>query len=96
MVQLTPVPGGVRWAIKVVPGASRTRCMGELGDRMKLAVAAPPEKGKANQAVVAFLAKALNVKKTAVHIESGETSPEKIVSVQGVTEEQVRTVFGLI
>ncbi|MGB9626422.1 MAG: DUF167 domain-containing protein, partial [Phycisphaerae bacterium] len=48
-------PGGVEVAVKVVPGSSRDRIMGVLGDALKIAVAAPPEKGKANQAVIEVL-----------------------------------------
>ena len=38
---------GTRVRVKVVPGASRTKVVGVLGDRLKVAVAAPPEGGKA-------------------------------------------------
>ena len=53
-------------AVKAVPGASRDRIVGVLGDALKIAVAAAPEKGKANQAIAATLAKALGVDKRAV------------------------------
>lgn len=73
--------------IKVVPGASRSRVMGMLGDRVKVAVAAPPEDGKANQAVCALLAKVLGVK--AVTICVGQTNARKTVRVGGMTVEDV-------
>ena len=81
--------------VKVVPGASRTRCLGELGDRLKVAVAAPPEGGKANKALVAFLADCLGVRKGDVTIEAGWTSPEKTVRITRVTVDQARRVLGL-
>jgi hypothetical protein len=72
-------------AVKVVPGASRTRVAGLLGDRLKVSVAAPPEKGKANAALTAYLAKACGLNKRDVVVESGETSPLKTVRFRGVT-----------
>ncbi|MGD8452251.1 MAG: DUF167 domain-containing protein [Phycisphaerae bacterium] len=82
--------GGVEFHVKVVPGASRTRVMGLWGTALKVAVAAPPEGGKANAAVVALLAKTLEVSRGAVRIVSGQTQPRKRVSVAGLTAEAVR------
>ena len=47
--------------MKVVPGASRTRLAGQLGDALKVAVAAPPEAGKANAALIELLAQVFAV-----------------------------------
>jgi len=58
-VKLTADDSGVRIALKVVPGASRDRVMGTLGDALKVAVSKPPEGGAANRAVVQLLAAAL-------------------------------------
>lgn len=70
--------------IKVVPGASRSRVMGMLGDRVKVAVSAPPEDGKANKAVCALLAEVLGVSPKAVEVCAGQTQPRKMVRVAGV------------
>ncbi len=75
--------------IKVVPGASRERVMGMLGDRVKVAVAAPPEDGKANQALCALLAKVLGVGAKSVEVTVGMTNPRKTVRVMGVGVGQV-------
>ena len=48
-------PNAFHLALKVVPGASRDRIVGEHGDALKVAVAKPPEDGAANQAVEQFL-----------------------------------------
>lgn len=80
--------------LKVVPGASRTALAGMLGDRIKLRVAAPPEGGKANAAVMQFLATALGVKQSQVTIERGHTSAEKTVRVNAFDARTVRRAFG--
>ncbi len=69
--------------VKAVPGASRDQIAGVLGDRLKLRVAAPPEGGRANQAICALLAGALGIKPSRVSIEGGASSPEKIVRIAG-------------
>jgi len=81
---------GVELAIKVVPGSSRDRIAGALGDALKLAVSAPPEKGKANKCVIDVLAAALGVKRNAVEIIAGHTQPRKTVRITGLTADEVR------
>lgn len=79
------MPGGVAVRVKVVPGASRTKVAGVLGDRLKLMVAAPPEDGKANRAVCELLARVLGVAARDVEVTDGHTSPRKTVAVAGLT-----------
>ncbi len=75
---------GVTLAVKVVPGARRSRVAGVLGDRLKVQVAAPPEGGRANGAVCALLAEVLGVGVKAVRIASGETRPRKTIAIDGL------------
>ena len=77
--------GGVTFTAKIVPGSSRTTVSGLLGDMVKIRIAAAPEKGKANQGLVAYLAKRLGVKKNAVHVVSGQTNPVKQIHVAGIS-----------
>ncbi|MGE5277884.1 MAG: DUF167 domain-containing protein [Acidobacteriota bacterium] len=82
---------GIELALKVVPGASRTAIAGPLGDRLKVRVAAPPEKGAANRAVVELLREWLGVRD--VEIVAGHGNPEKTARVRGLaglTGEQIR------
>lgn len=81
---LSAAPGGVALKVKVVPGASRSKVAGVLGDRLKVAVAAPPEGGKANKAVCELLAETLGVSAKAVEVTAGHTQPRKTVVVSGV------------
>ncbi len=71
--------------IKVVPGASCEKVCGMLGDRLKVAVAAPPEDGKANQALCALLAKVLGVGAKSLEVTAGHTNPRKTVRVVAAT-----------
>ncbi len=76
---------GVRLMLKVVPGASRDRVMGELGDALKVAVSKPPQDGAANEAVVALLARSLDIPRRNVRIIRGHTSPRKEIRITGIT-----------
>lgn len=73
--------GELRVRVKAVPGSSRDRLAGALGDRLKVCVAAPPEGGKANAAIGAMLAEALGVPERSVVLRSGGTTPLKVFAV---------------
>ena len=89
------VDDGVVFKVKAVPGSSRTAVSGLLGGMLKVKVAAPPEKGKANQCLIEFLAKKLGVKKNAVSIVTGQTNPIKQVQVMGISEQTLLKKLGL-
>ncbi|MDI6449835.1 DUF167 domain-containing protein [Anaerobaca lacustris] len=76
---------GVVLIAKIVPGSSRTALAGILDRMVKIKVAAPPEKGKANECLVAFLARQLGVRKNAIAIVAGLTSPVKHVRIEGIS-----------
>jgi len=90
VLQLTPDGSAVLLPVKVVPGASRTRFLGVWEGRARIAVAAAPEKGKANAALAGFLAKLLSVRKRDVIVVSGHTSPRKTIRIEGVDVDSVR------
>ena len=73
----------MRLTLHIVPRASQSEFAGTHGDALKVRLAAPPVDGKANQALIAFLAKHYNVPLRNVRIVSGETSRRKIVEVIG-------------
>jgi uncharacterized protein (TIGR00251 family) len=86
----------VVFTAKIVPGSnSPTRICGLLNGMLKIKVSAAPEKGKANQCLLKFLAKQLSVKKKAVSITSGKTSPVKHVQVIGVSADTLLIKLGL-
>jgi uncharacterized protein len=72
--------------VKVVPGASRSRIAGRYGDALKIQVAAAPERGKANQAVIAMLATVLGVPRHQIELVAGQTQPRKTFRVHGMDQ----------
>ena len=87
---------GVILTAKIVPGSrGATRISGLLDGMLKVKVAAPPEKGKANQSLLRFLAKELGLKKNALSILSGKTSPVKQVRILGISAETLLTKLNL-
>jgi len=75
---------GVVIAVSAVPGAGRSEIVGRHGDALKVRVAVPPEKGKANEAIVALLAHELGVPASTVSLVSGATGRAKRFRVDGV------------
>ena len=64
-----------------MPGAQRTQVVGLYGDRLKIRLAAPPEKGAANRELVDFLARALGLPKSSLKLTVGAQSRSKVVAV---------------
>ncbi|GHU13098.1 UPF0235 protein [Betaproteobacteria bacterium] len=76
--------GGFCLALHIQPGAKKSGVAGLHGEALKIRLAAPPVDGKANAALLAFVAEWLNVPKQAVTLKSGQTSRQKVVRVEGV------------
>ncbi len=81
---------GVRFAVRVVPRARRSEVVGVQGEALKVRVAAPPVEGKANEALRAFLAERLGLRRQQVEIVAGHRGRRKVVRVQGLSPRQVR------
>jgi uncharacterized protein (TIGR00251 family) len=79
-----------RLTVKVVPGASRDGVAGWLGDDLKVRVAAPAERGKANAAVLALLCAALELPKGSVRIVAGTTTSRKVLEIAGLSDAEIR------
>ena len=86
---------GIIFHIKVVPGSSRTAICGLLDGAIKIKVSAAPQKGKANQSLITFLAKNLRVKKSDVNIVSGQTNALKQIRVEGVSKNDLIKILKL-
>ncbi len=83
------VDGGVTLAVRAQPGAKRTAVVGVYGEgagaQLKIAVQAPPVEGRANSALIEFLADKFGVAKSYVELVSGELSRSKVFLIRGVT-----------
>jgi len=73
-----------RIPVKVQPRARRNEVVGFQGDTLRVRVTAPPDRGRANQAVVELLAESLGIAKREVALVRGAASREKLVAVEGL------------
>jgi len=92
--------GGVTLAVRAQPGARKTAIAGIYGEgaaaQLKIAVQAPPVEGRANLALIEFLAELFRLPKSGVEIISGELSRSKVFLLRGVTLERAEAVLGKI
>jgi uncharacterized protein (TIGR00251 family) len=89
------IDNGVVFTARIIPGSSKTALCGLFDGMLKIKVAAPPQKGKANQCLVEFLARQLSVKKNAVRIVSGQTTRIKRLHILGVSAETLSIKLNL-
>jgi uncharacterized protein (TIGR00251 family) len=78
-----------RLRVRVSPGAGKAEIVGRHGDAWKLRVTAPPEGGRANEAVLRLLADALALPRDGVKLVSGHAARDKTVVLEGVTAAQI-------
>jgi len=86
--RLTGVTASTRLQLRVSPGASRAGIVGRHGEAWKVRVAAPPEDGRANDAVVRLLADTLALSQRDVAIVSGHGARDKVVTLTGIAPEE--------
>lgn len=79
--------------LHIQPGAKKTEIVGLHGAALKIRLAAPPVDGKANAALIAFVAAKVGAGRTAVELLSGETSRAKRVRIAGMSEAAVRAAL---
>ena len=94
---LRAAPDGVTLAVRAQPGAKKTAITGIYGEgtaaQLKVAVQAPPLEGRANQALIAFLAGTFGVPKSAVVLAAGELSRNKVFLLRGITMARATAVL---
>lgn len=81
--------GRITLTLHIQPGAKKTEFAGLHGDALKIRLAAPPVDGKANEALIRFVAETLGLAKSAVNLKSGQTSRRKVLEVTGSTPQAV-------
>ncbi len=90
MIELGEHAEGCVLPVRAQPGARRAGVQGEQHGALKVAVTAPPEDGRANQALVEVLREALGLKRSQVELLSGATSRDKRFLLRGVSADEVR------
>ena len=81
--------GTVIFAVRTQPRASKDEITGEIAGALKIRLRAPAVEGRANEALIEFLAELLKTPKVAVRILSGERSRVKRLEIRGVTKQQI-------
>ena len=76
--------------VHVVPNATSDCVVGEHGGAVKIKLRAPAVEGKANAALISFLSKQLNISRRAIVLERGHKSRDKLIRVNGLSQEDVR------
>lgn len=71
-------------AVRIIPNASKNEIIGWSGDQLKIRIAAPPDRGKANKELVRFLSKNFNLPRNTIQILKGEKSRDKLLEIEGV------------
>ncbi|MDX9736690.1 MAG: DUF167 domain-containing protein [Azonexus sp.] len=81
--------GGATLSLHVQPGAKKSECAGLHGEALKIRLAAPPVDGKANEALLRFLAQRLAIPRQQISLKSGQASRQKVVEIESVTAERL-------
>ncbi len=79
-----PAPPTCRLEVKGIPGASRDEVAGTMGSAVKIKLRAPPVEGRANEALIEFLADRLDLPRRAISLERGDTSRQKLLRIEGL------------
>jgi uncharacterized protein (TIGR00251 family) len=88
------VTTSTRLRLRVAPGSSRPGIVGRHGDAWKLRVAEAPERGRANDAVIALLADTLHVPRADVTVVTGHGTRDKVVELDGIGQDEAERLLG--
>jgi len=92
-INIQPHPEGATLPLRVQPKAKRNAVLGEQAGALKVSVTAPPEDGKANDAVLALLREEYKFQRSQLALLSGQTNRNKVILVRGVTPQQLIALF---
>jgi uncharacterized protein (TIGR00251 family) len=90
MIAVTNHAEGCVLPVRAQPGAKRSGIVGERGGALKIAVTAPPDAGRANDALVEALRDALGLKRSQIDLLSGPTSRDKTFLIRGMTRVELQ------
>jgi uncharacterized protein (TIGR00251 family) len=93
VIAITPHPEGCLLAVRAQPGARKAGVVGEQAGALKLAVTAPPEEGRANQALTELLRDWLGLKRSHVELAGGATNRNKQFLIRGLSPDELRAMI---
>lgn len=93
MSWLAATKDGVVLTLHIQPGAKKTEIVGLHGEALKLRLAAPPVDGKANAALLEFLARKVGASRSALELVSGQTSRTKRVRIEGFAADELQALL---
>ena len=96
MVSIAKIKNGIAFFVKVTPRSGKRAFAGWEGDKLKVKLLSPPEKGEANKELIEFLCESLSLKKTQVKIVSGETSRVKKVAIECASADELEKKLRLL
>ena len=82
--------------VKVIPNAAQNKIEGWREDVLRVRIRAVPEKGKANEALIAYLAENLDISKSSISLVSGQSARIKRVAIEGLTREEIEKRLDII
>lgn len=93
MITVRPHAEGATLAVRAQPGARKNAVLGEHSGSLKVAVRAPPEDGRANEAILELLRDTFGWKRSQLELVSGHTNRNKVVLVRGVTADELTALI---
>lgn len=90
-MKLVEKDGAVRLEVHAKPRAKRSKVVGERGDAVEIAIAAPPVDGAANEELVRFVAKILGIRQRDIELVRGDSSREKLLAITGLAAEEIES-----
>jgi uncharacterized protein (TIGR00251 family) len=93
MISVTPHAEGCVLAVRAQPGARKNAIVGKHGGALKVSVTAPPEDGRANEAITQMLRDWLGLKRSQVELIGGATSRNKQFLIRGVSMEALTALL---
>src|SRR5205085_4295994 len=96
MIAVTAHAEGCLLPVRAQPGARKAGVLGEQAGALKVAVTAPPEDGRANQALREVLREALGLKRSQVELVSGATSRDKRFLIRGIEKKELEARLAIL
>jgi uncharacterized protein len=96
VISLESVSAGTILSVRAQPSARRNALIGLHDGALRVAISAPPDKGRANQSIEVLLAKTFDLPRSAVELISGQTARQKRFLLKGITTDQVQQKLALL